>query len=298
MPLATAGPVEVVIRASDIYATTSYLSVFGQQPRWLPELSPDSAERLYGLPRQVTPQIVSGRSGIPSAIRIIEGAASPLTEFTVGGVGVDFYTSDVELSARLAAVRGTVPAPPLTWYEAGHPLTEARAVDPSGTFAVYLPQMDAASRLHPSSFDDADSVLHSELVMTSWFVDRSVREAEREFWSTTLGMRSVLDVEMDSTDMQVLNGLSRPETMSSLQFAADGYPCIIDLLSYPQLDLDSRDPNSGALIAIVVEVSDGHQLKSLTELGTLTSENHSLGSHPVVILFSPSGIRVIVRETH
>ena len=296
MPVVTAGPVEVIIRTADIHAAAAYLGVFGQHPRWLPELSADTADRLFGLPAEITEQLAVGRYGIRSSIRLVRGSPPPLEEFTAGGVGVDFYTSDVDLSAKLAAVRGTVSAPPLAWEEDGQQLIEARAVDPSNTFSVFTPQMQAVSRLHPSSFDSATNELHSELVMTSWFVDRLVLNAEKSFWTDILGLRVILDTVMDAADMQILNGLSRPEVMSSLQFVQDGFPCVIDLLSYPELDLADRDPNSGALIGLVLEVNEIRQLEALAALGEWKLDTDTHGEHPVVTLSSPSGIRVIVRE--
>lgn len=283
------GPIEVVIRTQDVYRTAAFLSVFGLQPTWTPALSKHAAIRLYGEDGPLE-QLRLETVGQSSSVRLVQTHRSvrALEEFELGGYGIDFYSTDVYLSRDLAVAAGATRVEPVEWYEDGQRLVEAQIIEPDGTFAVFAPQMEAISRLHPSAIDDDPDLLHSELCMTSWVVEPSQREAERRFWIEEFGMRAILDTAMDPADMKTLMNVSRPEPISSLQLGADGFPCLIDLLTYDENVAVSR-PGVSALAAVVMTAATVADDAVIAERGD--------GPRRVERRISPAGIPVEVWET-
>lgn len=245
---------DIVIRAADPLATAAFLTTFGAAVEWLPPIPAAQAEERYGEHAQLG-QFRAATPGTVGGVRIVETgrAVRGLRPFTAGGYGIDYYTSDVELAARLVTRRASLPAPPLAWQEDGQELIEARVVDPTDTFAVFLPQMERVSRLHPSTLDDDQTRMYSELCMTSWIVPDHAIADERAFWTEIAGLDVVLETEMDAADMGTLMG-HRSAPLRSIQFAKPGSPCLIDLLSYPTIDVDGQRIADGAVAAIALDV--------------------------------------------
>lgn len=244
---------DIVIRATDPLATAAFLTTFGAAIELLPPIPPAQSAERYGEAVQLA-QFRAATPGTFGGVRVVETrrAVRHLEPFTAGGYGIDYYTSDVELAARLATRRATLPAPPLAWQEDGQELIEARLVDPSDTFAVFLPQMERISRLHPSALDDDPARMYSELCMTSWIVPDGMIADERAFWTEVAGLDVVLETEMDAADMGTLMG-HRAAPLRSIQFAKPGSPCLVDLLSYPTIDVDGHLAG-GAVAAIALDV--------------------------------------------
>ncbi|WP_200332033.1 hypothetical protein [Leucobacter sp. L43] len=280
---------EIVLRSEDPLKTAAFLTSFGTAVEWLPPIPLDQARRWYGADRELQ-QLRVATPATRGAVRVLE-SITPLRRlrpFTEGGYGIDFYTSDVQFASHTVARRGHLPAPPLAWFEEKEELIEARLEDPTGTYAVFLPQMDQVSRLHPSLIDITPNRLYSELCMTSWIIKREDREAERDFWGEQLGLRSVIDTDMDATDMGTLMG-HVPAPLHSMQFALDGSPCLIDLLSYELGQVTSADPQTSAISAIVLDTSPDMAAK--ISGGEVPEEaNRGRGREKVVRTQSPSGI--------
>lgn len=282
---------DVIIRTQEMHEAAAFLSLYGMRPNWTPPLPAATAKFLYGEFHELR-QLRMNRPGASTGILLVETKQDipKLKEFTKGGYGIDFYTTDMNASVQLTAQRTAIPAPPIAWEEAGVNIIEVRVADPTSTYAVFLPQMHPESRLHFSQIDNNAAQLHSELCMTSWIIDKSELEDERAFWRDTLEMKVVLDTDMDAEPMQVLMGHSKPAAMTSLQFAYDHSACLVDLLTYPDISIAQQEPKHGALCALALTVTPD-TFRRLVPDREVTAD---IGSGPkrVGLVYSPSGIPV------
>lgn len=280
---------EVVIRSESPLQTTAFLTTFGGAVETLPPIPHELAHAWYGATRELR-QLRVATPGSTGAVRVVESTSSlrRLTPFTEGGYGIDYYTSDVHLASRMAARRGHLPAPPLAWQEDDQELIEARLEDPSATYAVFLPQMERTSRLHPSLLDADPHRMYSELCMTSWIIPRENRDAECAFWTEQLGLTVVIDTEMDGKDMGTLMGHA-PEPLHSVQFALQGSPCLVDLLSYGEGRITPADTNMSAVAAIALGASRDVAARINPHTRPMQADR-GRGSEYVTRTTSPSGI--------
>lgn len=297
------GPIEYTIGAVDLIETSAYLSAFGFLPTVLPPVGEDTAQELYGLDGRVEQLVLSTIDQVGADVRLIQvpQQTAPMQPFECGAHGIDVYSSDLELTTRMAARTGGSTAEIVDWVvEEGWPLIEARMVAPGGGFAVYSPQSDVR---FPSVFDSQPARPHSDIVMTSWFAPPHTADAERTFWQEEMGFRLVREVVLDEEDMVALQLQPRPARASCMQFMDDLSTARVDVLYYLDEEPALREdwPARAGLHSMGFVVSD--LAEAVERLPSVKFSSPTMLQHPrrgpenVVSGLTPAGVRVELRQS-
>lgn len=241
-------PEVTVIGATDIYRTAAFLSIFGAQPESAPSIPAAVAAALYGVDADL-PQLLLRTPGVDGAVRLVQTphAAPPFEPLVTGPYGVDYYTTDMDLTLRLAEAAGATGTSPLVGYESegtvGHEKLadrlqyEARFLAPDD-MSVFLTDVSTSAVAFPTALTKDADRLHSELLMLCWVVDDI--EGEKRFWSTEAGLDVVVDVFCGAAEMQQLMAHPTATRLRCVNVADPGKHRRMEFMAYPDEHVGRR----------------------------------------------------------
>lgn len=186
-----------IVGASNMYEMAVFFNALGMVTRTAPELLPETADALYGIPKPLQ-QLIVATPGSDSCVRIVETpyAAKPFQPLMVGPYGLDVYSTDIQTSINLARQTGAY-ATELVKYDihgevlqSEAPQFESRYVGPDA-LSVYVSDIAVCGHRFPTILDGEPRRLHSEVNMLVWVVED--QDAAKAFWTEEAGLQVVVD---------------------------------------------------------------------------------------------------------
>lgn len=284
---------------------TAFLSIFGGQPRRIPNLPAAAAYALYGIEQQLR-HFVIDEPGFNSAIRIVETphAAPSFTPLQAGPYGIDYYTRDIELSVAMLECAGAKNFSPLIGYT-GTPSPEGPQITGHVThelllhgpdeLAVFLTDVNTTSRPWHTALTDEPLRTHSELLQACWVV--SDMDLDRRFWVEEAGLSCVLDEIPEVDEMQQLMFTPGNSPLRCVHITKGAGHHKIEMMNYPQESVGRRPdwPLRGGLHASAFTVEDLDTARAAlpsARFGPLARADIGAGPQRVVTATSPgAGVR-------
>src|SRR3954454_11130977 len=184
-------PEVTVLGCTDVHRTAAFLSVFGAQPEPAPAIPREVAAALYGVDAPLE-QLVVRTPGADGAVRLVATphAGAPFAPLVAGAYGVDYYTTNMHLTLRLARAAGATGFSEVVGYESDGDVAhekvadrlqyEARFLAPD-EMSVFITDVSSSAVAFPTALTREPGRLHSELLMLCWVVEDI--DGERRFWS-------------------------------------------------------------------------------------------------------------------
>lgn len=304
MPPVLTYPETTIIGATDIYRMATFLSVFGAQPERIPNLSAEAASALYGIDFELEQLILHEPNGTEK-IRLV-ATPNPAPEFqplVAGPYGIDYYSSDLELSLGMLRAAGVDSFSPLVGY-AGEPSIHGENTSGEQThelllfgpdhLAIFLTDTRITSQPWPTKLVSEPHRLHSEVLMHVWVIED--REGERRFWIDEAGLEIIHDGFPESEEMRKLMYHPRSTPMHGYNITDAGHHHKIELLSYPEEQVTRRPSlpllagfHAGGFYVDDIEATMA-ALPSAT-FGAVVKADEGNGARRVTSGASPDGVR-------
>jgi hypothetical protein len=297
-------PEVTVIGTTDPYRMAACLAIFGAQPEPAPALSSAAAKELYGIDAPLE-QLIVRTPGAQGAVRLVATphAAEPFAPLVAGAYGIDYYTTDMELTLRLAAAAGATGFSEVVGYESEGSVDhdkvpdrlqyEARFLAPD-EMSVFLTDVSTSAVAFPTVLTREPRRLHSELLMLCWVVEDG--DVSRDFWGSEAGLDVVVDVFCGADEMAVLMAHPRSTPLRCVNVADPAKRRRMEFMSYPEETLTRRAdwPLRGGLHAAGFPVDDLDRamaaLPSAT-FGTVITADDGGGARRAVAGKAPDGAR-------
>lgn len=298
-----------VIGSTDLARTAAFFSVFGARPQRLPDVDADAAAALYGVEGAVEQwtMVTPGVDHHQLVLVATPHDAVPFAPLTAGAYGLDYFSTDIELTLRLLAGAGATDASPLVGYgpdpvqHDGDPARwrnyEARLLAPDDISIFVTDILRSEQSLYPTLLDDEPERLHSEMLQLCWVSDDI--EADLAFWTGEAGLRLMGDGFPDSAEMARLMNHPRSTPLRDLALGAVGptrFRTKIELMAYPEETVTRRPdwPLRGGLHAAGFLVDDLEQ--TMTDLhsasfGDVVEVDRGQGRQACVTATSPDQLR-------
>lgn len=259
-------PEVTVIGATDLYRTAAFLSIFGAQPQPAPSIPASVAAELYGVDAEVA-QLVLRTPGAQGSVRLVQTphSAPSFEPLVAGPYGIDFYTTDIELTLRLAEAADATGFSPVVGYESEGTVAHDKVADrlqyesrflAPDDMSVFLTDVSTSAVAFPTVLTDDPDRLHSELLMLCWVVEDA--DEEKRFWSAEAGMEAVVDVFCGAEEMRQLMAHPTATPLRCVNVADEGKHRRMEFMAYPDERLGRRPdwPLSGGLHAAGFYVED------------------------------------------
>ncbi len=297
-------PEVTVIGATDIYRAAAFLSIFGAQPEPVPSIPASVAAELYGVDAELA-QLVLRTPGAQGSVRLVQtpNAAPPFEPLVAGPYGIDFYTTDMELTLRLAEAAGATGFSPVVGYESEGTVShdkvadrlqyEARLLAPD-EMSVFLTDVSTSAVAFPTALTGDLDRLHSELLMLCWVVEDI--EVEKRFWSAEAGMDVVVDVFCGAEEMQQLMAHPTATPLRCVNVADADKHRRMEFMAYPDEQLGRRPdwPLTGGLHAAgfyVDDIEEAMRALPTASFGTPVVADDGNGPLRAVAGSSPGSVR-------
>lgn len=196
-------PSHVVVGATDIDSTTTFLGLFGCEPQRSAPLPATAASALYGLDSTSREVVLATPGAARGWIRLV---ATPLVCRDFAALdsrpfAIDFFTTDLDESIAQTTGAG-YHASPVATHRFG-PLT-IREVEIRGPDELIVTLLETPAR-RPSILDTEPGRLYSEVHAFVWSAEDL--DALLPFWVEGLGMEKITDATFASPDMGKVLGV-------------------------------------------------------------------------------------------
>jgi hypothetical protein len=299
-----------VIGSTDLARTAAFFSIFGSHPERLPDIGSAAAEALYGLEGPlaqwalVTPFAPHHRL----VLVLTPNSPEPFAPLVAGAYGLDYFSTDLDLTLELAAGAGATGISPVVSYGEEPTInadrvgtyrnSEARFVGPDEISIFVTNVHNSHSAGYPTLLQERPEMMHSEMLQLCWVsaeIDRDL-----DFWLEEAGFQLLGDGFPESSEMANLMAHPRVTPLRDLAITAQGSvvnKTKIELMGYPQETVTRRAdwPLRGGLHAAGFTVEDDLEvvIKSLpsASFGEVVTTDRGHGPQRAVRATSPDGLR-------
>lgn len=288
-------PTHVVVGASNLEASASFLAVFGFASLEEAVLPPRAARELYG----IDGALLELRMAMPGAdrgwVRLIETPHPPreFAAFDNRPFAIDLFSADVERSLHAATSAG-FSCSPIANHVFG-PIT-VREAEVHGPDHLVLTLLETNAR-RPSLLDREPDRLHSEVHALVWSAQGI--DSLLEFWTAVAGHEVLSDFSWKSRELGPLLGVGERELEVRLAVWSDGEanPVRLEMIEFLGQEAASHPslPLAAGLHAPAFSVPDLEAvLARLTgaEPGTIVELDTALhGPARAATAVAPGGLR-------
>ncbi|UNB54570.1 hypothetical protein [Mycolicibacterium sp. YH-1] len=253
------------IESADSTVTVEALTVFGFQP----------ASQGAEVSRAISPQgFVELEIHRPGSLPDGSGRAVFF--------GLDIYTSNADLSGRLADSAGWVVNPPVPYWTGGHPIIESRAYHPVSALTVFAAQTPPALAV-ATCLDTEPGRLHSDVVTAVWFIEHRDVDREIEFWTSEFGLQQFETTTWyDARSQAALFQLDTPRRIGGAMFVDPDQTRMLEILFLEGGGLLRPGPDGSGLHS--VSFASGKSV-SATPLGQPTRGRGQFFESPAGIIY-------------
>lgn len=212
-----ASPIDVVVGASDMEATTKFLTHFGFEAGASGTLSAVAAKALYGIDGPLEELLFAVPGAPRGRVRLVAtpNPARSYAPFDARPFAIDLFTADIEQSVAQAIEAG-YHASPITDHRFG-PVT-IREVEITGPDRLVMTLLEPSAGRRPCVLDDDPNRLTSEVHAFVW--SDTDLDSHIGYW-TERGLQTLMDVVMETPGLGALVGVPDEDVRLRLTVFAD-----------------------------------------------------------------------------
>jgi hypothetical protein len=210
-------PRDVVLGASDLECTSSFLAIFGFEVQVSDALPAEVAHALYGLDGPADERLLVVPGADLGRVRLVATPhpARSFAPFDARPFAIDLYSTNIVASAALASDNG-LQTSPITDHKFGPVVIRELAI--TGPDQLILTILDVNMGRRPSILDSEPSRLHSEIHAVVWS-DIGLDDI-LPYWEER-GMQKLIDAVLETPGLGELVGVPDEDVKMRLAVFAD-----------------------------------------------------------------------------